>query len=51
MAERVLVGWNFPNLITIPTMALGGFLLFALIWQVIKAYAGGGEVATGSTGY
>jgi hypothetical protein len=31
--ERTLISFNVPNLITVPLMAFGGFLLAAIIWQ------------------
>jgi hypothetical protein len=31
--ERTLISFNVPNLITVPLMAFGGFLIAALVWQ------------------
>lgn len=43
--DRTLISFNVPNLITIPLMALLGFLLLSIIWQfVIRT----GVVSTGS---
>lgn len=41
--ERTLISFNVPNLITIPLMAFLGFLLVAIVWQMVQR-------ATGNTG-
>lgn len=33
--DRVMLSWNFPNLITINLMAWAGFLIFVLLYQMI----------------
>jgi hypothetical protein len=42
--ERTLISWNVPNLITVPLMALAGFLLMGVIWQFVlrSGVVGGG---------
>lgn len=37
--ERSLISWNVPNLITVPLMAILGFLLLATVWQVAQRFA------------
>lgn len=44
--ERTLISFNVPNLITIPLMAFGGFLLAGMIWQLMRKSG----VAPGLTG-
>jgi hypothetical protein len=34
--DRTLISWNVPNLITVPLMAMLGFLLLAAIWQLTQ---------------
>jgi hypothetical protein len=48
--ERTLVSWNVPNLITVPLMAFGGFLVAALIWQGVMRL-GAGHTASTAGGY
>jgi hypothetical protein len=58
--ERSLISWNLPNLITVPLMAVVGWLLIACIWQLARRATGaandnttgtsGGELATGLPG-
>lgn len=36
--ERSLISFNVPNLITVPIMAFGGFLLAALVWQAAQRF-------------
>lgn len=52
--ERTLVSFSVPNLITVPIMALGGFLFLAVIYQVGSAVAGrvkGGDTPAPASGY
>jgi len=44
--ERTLISFNVPNLITIPLMAALGFLLIALVWQIVQRGMGGGAKPT-----
>lgn len=39
--DRTLISFNLPNLITIPIMAVLGWFLLGLIWQVVKQAAPG----------
>lgn len=34
--ERTLIAWNIPNLITVPLMAILGWFILGLIWQLVK---------------
>jgi hypothetical protein len=49
MADRTLVSISAPNLITIPLMAFGGFLVAALIWQGVMRFAPGAASAGGGS--
>lgn len=50
--ERTLISFNIPNLITIPLMAFLGFLLAALVWQVVQRTTGApGDAAKSTGGY
>lgn len=45
--ERTLISWNIPNMITIPIMAILGWFLLGLIWQVAKkSVMGSGDTST-----
>lgn len=49
--ERTLISWNMPNLISIPLMAFGGFLVAALVWQGVMRMNTGSAVASTAGGY
>jgi hypothetical protein len=43
--DRTLISWNVPNMVTVPLMAFGAFLVVGLIWQlVMKAQGKSGPV-------
>jgi len=44
--DRTLISWNLPNLITVPLMAALGFLLVALVAQVLRQQFGVGQSAS-----
>lgn len=43
--ERTLISWNLPNMITIPIMAILGWFLLGLVWQIAKKAAPSQEAA------
>lgn len=52
--ERSLISWNLPNLITIPAMAILGWLLIVVFWQLAMrgfGSTGNGETASTAGGY
>lgn len=55
--ERSLISWNIPNLITVPLMAILGWLLLVLVWQLAMKGIGAGKFqnansdTTGAGGY
>jgi hypothetical protein len=40
--DRTLISWNVPNLITVPLMAFGAFLVVAVVYQVATQWGGNG---------
>ena len=34
--DRTYISFNLPNLITIPVMAVLGWFVLGLIWQIVK---------------
>lgn len=38
--ERTLISLNVPNFLTISVMAIGGFILFAFVWQLVSKALG-----------
>lgn len=38
--ERTLISLNVPNFLTISVMAIGGFVLFAFVWQLVSKALG-----------
>jgi hypothetical protein len=34
--DRTYIAWNFPNMITVPLMALIMWLVIATIWQLVR---------------
>lgn len=49
--DRTLIAFNIPNLITIPVMAVLGWLLFGLAWQIVKKAVPAQNEAEGAGGY
>jgi len=49
--DRTLISWNLPNMITVPLMAFGAFLIVGVIWQVVQKYTGGSAPSNNSGGY
>jgi hypothetical protein len=37
--DRTLISFNLPNLITIPIMAVLGWFVLGLVWQVVRKTA------------
>lgn len=49
--DRSLISWNIPNLITIPLMAVLGWFLIVIVWQLaMKAWPSNGGPQGSSTG-
>lgn len=52
--NRSLISWNIPNLITVPLMAILGWFLLVVIWQLVRrgiGMKGNGETASTDGGY
>lgn len=51
--ERSLISWNLPNLITVPLMAILGWFLLAIVWQIAMRGMNFGktDANAGSGGY
>lgn len=46
--DRTLISWNIPNWITVTLMAVFGWFLLGLVWQLARKGVGvGGNAATG----
>jgi len=48
--ERTLISITPVNFITIGLMAIGSFLLFAVVYQIATQLIGSGKVAPGAAG-
>jgi hypothetical protein len=49
--DRTLISFNLPNLITIPIMAILGWFLLGLIWQIVKKAVPSNPNPAGAGGY
>lgn len=50
--DRTLIAFNLPNLITVPLMAILGWFVLGLVWQLVKKGAGpSNENPSGAGGY
>lgn len=47
--ERSLISWNIPNLITVPLMAILGWLLLVVVWQLVMKMWGGNGGPNGAS--
>jgi hypothetical protein len=52
--DRTLIAWNIPNLITVPLMAFGAFLIVGAVYQLAMMAMGNAStngVSNNSGGY
>lgn len=49
--DRTLISWNLPNMITVPLMAILGWFVLGLIWQIAIKAVPDNSTSQGSGGY